>query len=686
MTPRTALPGAGAAWSDRRAGAPAAARPALDPPDRHAVAPGSDCGARHRPAPPVTTGSGSGRWSSGPAAGGTAACVGAVDDRARPAVHAGAGAAPSAPPGRPAPPVRVTAVAPTRVPVLVRPDVTESTRRRHRGDAHRHPPLRAGQRATVMLGRLGPAERPVIPLAVTLRPPVAPAEPRRCARSSWTRRVADRDLAGPGAGRRRESLPELDGDDLRRAVADAAMTAAGPRSRRDRGANRDARARRAGRAAGAAARRGRAGTGGGRGRADAVRARAGGPSTLDELADGFGLTGVRAVGAAARGGAGAGGGGRRTSSPPAVARRGSRFGAALGRAARRALERADPAGARCAAGTLVRLLDPLARPAARWSSTSGCCTTWPVPGTSTRGWRRWPGLPDRRPVAAPLGSAAADAVARRGESGRGASCTARNAATSQAVVAAAADRRTAAGAGRRPSELPGEARERERMPAADGARDGARRRARGRSTSPTRLRAEAAGLARAVRGLDAPVARRWPRRRTASSGRTRSRSRSRGSVWPRGGTGRSRPCAGTAARCRTARWPGPPGCSTCAVDDIDGRGPRRRRRGLRCGRPAGTGPGTGLGALATVIEPARRLGRAGAADPQTGAAARRWSPRCGTAPLVLHEWGFADRSARGLGTTALFAGPERHRQDAGRRGDRRRARASTWCTSTSARW
>ena len=65
---------------------------------------------------------------------------------------------------------------------------------------------------------------------------------------------------------------------------------------------------------------------------------------------------------------------------------------------------------------------------------------------------------------------------------------------------------------------------------------------------------------------------------------------------------------------------------------------------------------TGLGALATVLAP-----RAGWADlvlpPQQLDQLHALVAAVRHRALVLHDWGFAERSTRGLGTTALFTGP-----------------------------
>ena len=50
---------------------------------------------------------------------------------------------------------------------------------------------------------------------------------------------------------------------------------------------------------------------------------------------------------------------------------------------------------------------------------------------------------------------------------------------------------------------------------------------------------------------------------------------------------------------------------------------------------------------------------------------------------VYQEWGFAEKTTRGLGLSALFAGPSGYRQDAGRRG--LAARPRTW-TCTASTW
>ena len=96
--------------------------------------------------------------------------------------------------------------------------------------------------------------------------------------------------------------------------------------------------------------------------------------------------------------------------------------------------------------------------------------------------------------------------------------------------------------------------------------------------------------------------------------------------------------------------------------------------------------------LAERLEP-RSAGTTSSCPRRSARRCGRSSRRCGGARTVYRSWGFGARSARGLGVAALFARRQRHRQDHGRRGPRRRAGARPlphrpqprWSASTSAR-
>jgi hypothetical protein len=92
-----------------------------------------------------------------------------------------------------------------------------------------------------------------------------------------------------------------------------------------------------------------------------------------------------------------------------------------------------------------------------------------------------------------------------------------------------------------------------------------------------------------------------------------------------------------------------------AVDDMDVAA-RDVSRGIPLWTACRARARTGLGALATVLEP-----RAGWDDlvlpPQQLEQLHALVAAVRHRALVLHDWGFADRNVRGLGTTVLFAGP-----------------------------
>ena len=257
--------------------------------------------------------------------------------------------------------------------------------------------------------------------------------------------------------------------------------------------------------AGGAAGAGGAETAAARAALEAARARLAGPSTLDELAGGFGLTPFeRSVLLLAAG-------------PELVAAVAEELTAATGLprltfgTALAVLPEAHGACSlprrRCGAGRWSACWIRPARPGARCWSTSGCCTIWRARGTWMSTWPR-----SARPLAAPGPLPAtlarcADAVAAAWRLGRAARVHGPQPANVQAVVAAAADRAGLHAVAVQARDLPGEPLERDRL---------VRRMERetvlgglawvvelsGSGARPD----EAAGLGRSLLGFDGPLA------------------------------------------------------------------------------------------------------------------------------------------------------------------------------------